>query len=339
MQQRRWVVEHLGGSSPDEERALVVRWERAIVLLREAGGEERRAGWQPLIDDDAARGVGPTDPELALSGNPLDSLEELALWMKEHEVRPEEVTPLLCSSPAARTMNEQGDAGALAFFHHGDLRVQGHLHVASAFVVTGDLVVEGVLSDGGPDSCLMVGGSLNAHAVHTDGDVHVSGDVVASVVYGSYNDHVLEAQVLRCKALIIDDHLFRAERVSELVVELREGYDRLECARVFTPEVLKVGGDLDIEALFDRLYSREDVFAKEGQQPDPPPVLSLEEFETWLNTKGVSQRTKLALIKAHWTPTLRAADLVAVKRLLQRALKSPKLKGDLQAYLASLAEP
>jgi hypothetical protein len=65
-------------------------------------------------------------------------------------------------------------------------------------------------------------------------------------------------------------------------------------------------------------------------------VLPFEQFEAWLAAQNVNQRTKLALIKEHWTPTLRAADPAVVKRTLSRALKSPKLKADLQAYLASL---
>lgn len=336
IRERRWVMEHLGGSSPDRDQALLADLERTITVLREAGGRDRREGWKAVIDEDAARDVGPKDPGLALAGYPVDSLEELALWMKEHEVSPGEITSLLRVDPTARTIDGQGHPGALAFFHHGDLHVQGNLHAASAFVVTGDLTVEGVLSDAGPDSCLLVGGSVTAHAIHTDGDIRVAGDVAATVVYGSYNDQVLEAQTLRCKALITNDHTFRAERVCEVVVDLRDDYDPLACARTFTPQVFEVGGDLSITKLFDRLYAGEDVFASEGEEPDAPPVLPFEQFEAWLAAQNVNQRTKLALIKEHWTPTLRAADPAVVKRTLSRALKSPKLKADLQAYLASL---
>ncbi len=336
--QLRWVQETLGGAI-DKSQAAIAKFEHMVALLQEAGGKDRRADWQPLIDGDAARHVGPKDPALALSPQTLDSLAELSLWMKEHEILPKEILPTLLSEPTSKTLTKDHGVGGLAFFHHGDLHVQGHLGINSAFVVTGDLVVDGLLGDAGADSYVAVGGSLKARAINTDGEVRVAGDVVADVIYGSYNDHVLEAQTVRCKALLIDDHWFRGQLECEAIVNLREGYDPFACARIFTPSVFDVGGDLNITKLFDKLYAGEEVFAdaaEETRKESAVAVLPLEQFEKRIASQQSNQRTKLALIQAHWTPSLRAADPEQVKRLLSRAIKSPKLKGELQAYLASL---
>ncbi|MCX4851415.1 ankyrin repeat domain-containing protein [Streptomyces sp. NBC_00893] len=91
------------------------------------------------------------------------------------------------------------------FFHHGDLVVKGHLHVVAPFVLTGSLTVEGVLADCGPDSVVALGGDVTAHGVFTDGDVDC-GDIHAEVVYGSYNDHTLQAGTIRARLVIEDEH-------------------------------------------------------------------------------------------------------------------------------------
>ena len=42
--------------------------------------------------------------------------------------------------------------------------------------------------------------------MYTDGDMHVSGDIEADIVYGCYNDHTLEARTIRGRLVISDDH-------------------------------------------------------------------------------------------------------------------------------------
>ena len=42
--------------------------------------------------------------------------------------------------------------------------------------------------------------------MYTDGDMHVSGDIEAYIVYGCYNDHTLEARTIRGRRVISDDH-------------------------------------------------------------------------------------------------------------------------------------
>jgi hypothetical protein len=48
-------------------------------------------------------------------------------------------------------------------FHHGDLIVDGNLHVIGPLFVTGNLSVNGVMRDAGPDSRVAIGGGLVVH--------------------------------------------------------------------------------------------------------------------------------------------------------------------------------
>lgn len=93
------------------------------------------------------------------------------------------------------------------FFHHGDLEVDGHLDIGQPFAVTGNLIVHGVLQDGGNDSLINVLGDVRCHALYTDGELNVRGDVHArDVVIGYYNDHVLSAGAIHARVVIEDDH-------------------------------------------------------------------------------------------------------------------------------------
>jgi hypothetical protein len=102
----------------------------------------------------------------------------------------------------------------------GALRVRGALAVSAPLVVCGDLVVDGVLSDCGPQSVVVVLGSLQCRALRTSGEVLVAGDLVATAfVHGRDNDNVLEVHgALRTPVLMSDDH---AVETGSLVVEHR----------------------------------------------------------------------------------------------------------------------
>lgn len=94
-----------------------------------------------------------------------------------------------------------------AFFHHGDLEVDGDLTIQKPFAVTGDVIVHGVVWDAGNDSLVNILGNLQCHALFTDGEFSVGGDIEArDVVLGYYNDHVLSADTIRAKVVIEDDH-------------------------------------------------------------------------------------------------------------------------------------
>ncbi|MGW1410743.1 hypothetical protein [Streptomyces sp. NPDC002403] len=142
----------------------------------------------------------------------FDSFQELVAVLR-NGADPDHVPliPELCAGilgDAARTDRTlAGDRQVDApFFHHGDLVVRGHLDIAAPFVVTGSLTVEGCLADCGPYSVVAVGGGVTAHAVHTDGEMSVGGDIAAEVVYGHYNDHTLQAATIRARLVIEDEH-------------------------------------------------------------------------------------------------------------------------------------
>ena len=93
------------------------------------------------------------------------------------------------------------------FFHHGDLEVDGNLDIGKAFAVTGNLTVHGVLRDQDNDSKVNVLGDVRCHALYTDGEINIRGDLHArDVVYAYYNDHTLAAATLHARVVIEDDH-------------------------------------------------------------------------------------------------------------------------------------
>ncbi|NPD23034.1 ankyrin repeat domain-containing protein [Corallococcus exiguus] len=97
-------------------------------------------------------------------------------------------------------------------FVRGDLVVKGDVHVDGPLLVTGNLTVGGVLSNAGPEGLLVVGGSLRASGVTTDGELVVGQDLEAQVVWGHGNDATLRVGgVLKAEAVIADDHDVQAK--------------------------------------------------------------------------------------------------------------------------------
>ncbi|MFP2904975.1 ankyrin repeat domain-containing protein [Pyxidicoccus sp. 3LFB2] len=132
------------------------------------------------------------------------------------------------------------------FFHHGDLEVDGHLDIGRHFAVTGNLIVHGVLRDSGNDSLVNVLGDVRCHALYTDGELNIRGDLHArDVVYAYYNDHTLAAATLHARVVIEDDHGVMATVQAEHHFDMdtySQGYgegvgDRLKA--LFVDEVFK----------------------------------------------------------------------------------------------------
>ncbi|NOJ77805.1 ankyrin repeat domain-containing protein [Myxococcus xanthus] len=97
-------------------------------------------------------------------------------------------------------------------FVRGDLVVKGDVHVDGPLLVTGDLTVEGVLRNAGMEGMLVVGGTLRATGVDTDGEVVVGEDLEAQVVWGHGNDASLRVGgVLKADVVIADDHDIQAK--------------------------------------------------------------------------------------------------------------------------------
>ncbi|MFI8437973.1 ankyrin repeat domain-containing protein [Streptomyces sp. NPDC079020] len=161
----------------------------------------------------------------------LDSYQELAAQLAGG------IDPDLLGYVPEMCAEALGDTGAprtllgdqlvdTPFFHHGDLVVKGHLRVVAPFVLTGSLTVEGVLSDCGPDSVVAVRGNVTARGVFTDGDMECR-DIHAEVVYGSYNDHTLQAGTVHARLVIEDDHETIATVQADLyfdVFDYQQGY-------------------------------------------------------------------------------------------------------------------
>ncbi|MEL5955373.1 hypothetical protein AADR41_11450 [Streptomyces sp. CLV115] len=161
------------------------------------------------------------------------------------------------------------------FFHHGDLLVKGHLDVVAPFVVTGSLVVEGCLTDCGPDSVVAVHGDVTARAVHTDGEMSVGGVIGAGIVYGQYNDQTLQARTIRARLVIEDEHSTIAAVEADTHFDpddFQQGYgegvqERLRellVDEVFSREEDEDEEQLNRGLLFARLRAGQPVFRADG---------------------------------------------------------------------------
>lgn len=177
------------------------------------------------IDMDTVRRVA---DELSKGGNrdwltelveqDFDSYQELVAELGTYKHAPDQLHLMseLCAGALGDTRTTCTLVGnqrmITPFFHHGDLVVKGDLDLAAPFVITGSLMVEGVLADCS-GSVAVVGGGVTARGVFTEGDMCVSGDVGAGVVYGYYNDHMLQTGVIHARLVIEDDHSMDAAGV------------------------------------------------------------------------------------------------------------------------------
>ncbi|MFY2563429.1 ankyrin repeat domain-containing protein [Corallococcus terminator] len=158
-----------------------------------------------------------------------------------------------------------------AFFHHGDLEVDGDLEIKRPFAVTGTVTVHGVVRDNENDSLVNILGDLKCHALHTNGEFTVGGDIEArDVVLGSYNDHLLSAATIRARVVIEDDHAFDAHVEAAHHFDInRYGHGDgvgAELKSIFVDDVLEPDEDdgeparVDRRALFDRISQGLPVF-------------------------------------------------------------------------------
>ncbi|WPB74162.1 ankryin [Archangium violaceum] len=195
-------------------------------------------------------------------GEPESSLEKLTALRDSLGVAPRKVHlkgPLSLKS---------------AFFHHGDLEVDGDLSIYRPFAVTGNVIVHGVVRDCANDSLINVLGDLKCHALYTDGEFTVGGDIEArDVVLGYYNDHILSAGTIKARVVIEDDHATMASVEAEQHFDIdtySQGYgegvpERLH--ELFVDDVFKVeeedeGARLDKGELFYRISEGLPVFRK-----------------------------------------------------------------------------
>lgn len=115
------------------------------------------------------------------------------------------------AAPSPRALPALGDGEVI---HIGDLTIDRDADVPSVLVVTGNLNVNGKLSNH-EGTVVAVGGDLTARAIWSEGPFVVGGDVrVEQAVWCAYNDYGMRIRGgLRAPMLVIDDHFFTARSV------------------------------------------------------------------------------------------------------------------------------
>ncbi len=203
----------------------------------------------------------------ALCPGPLTNIGLAAVVMRELLAPRDEV--LDCSVSEATVVT-------------GNARVSGSLSITNTFVVLGDLEVEGMISDCGPDSTVVVVGNCVARGLQTSGNFLVLGDlVVRDVIQGVYNDDSLVvAGDLSARFLDEYDHdvaCYGEVHAAHHFGNGRPGEEAASLASVFLiPELLDIDlGEIHYSQLFERIARDEPVFAETTQprqrrEPDRP---------------------------------------------------------------------
>ncbi|WP_257461226.1 hypothetical protein [Archangium lipolyticum] len=170
----------------------------------------------------------------------------------------------------------------------GNARASGSLNITSPLVVLGNLEVEGVLEDCGPDSTVVVVGNCVARGLRTSGNFLVLGDlVVRDVIQGIYNDDSLVvAGELSVRFLDEYDHdvsCYGEVHAEHHFENGRSGEEAASLASVFlVPGLYDVDlGEIHHDQLFERLERNEPVFTETPQprqrrEPDGPTAEELE---------------------------------------------------------------
>ncbi|QSQ23171.1 ankyrin repeat domain-containing protein [Pyxidicoccus parkwayensis] len=253
-------------------------YDALIALLERAGGQPHVPySWSedpfaPFPFDTAA--LRAAVPKSWLSFNlDVDSAQELATVL-ESSGDPDQALAVLATlrdvlDVPPRHVRLQGPLTLeRPFFHHGDLEVEGHLAIHKAFAVTGSLIVHGVLEDQMNDSLVNILGDVRCHALNTDGDFSVRGDIHArDVVLGHHNDCLLLATAIHARVVIEDDHAVSGEVHAEQHFDintytLRDGGDEVpkRLRALFVDEVMEEDGLVCNSDLFDRLRKGLPVF-------------------------------------------------------------------------------
>ncbi|WP_223645753.1 hypothetical protein [Corallococcus sp. EGB] len=188
----------------------------------------------------------------------------------------------------------------------GNARAPGSLRVTCPLVVLGDLEVEGVLEDCGPDSTLVVLGRCSALGLRTSGNVLVLGGLeVRDVIQGVYNDDSLVvAGNLSTRFLDENDHevaCYGEVRARHRLENGRSGEAATTLASTFLlPELWDLDlGEVHHDALFERIQRGDPIFTDTLQPPQvrEPDAPTAEELEG-LDIEGIAaQASKKARAK------------------------------------------
>ncbi|RKH25677.1 hypothetical protein D7Y13_23380 [Corallococcus praedator] len=234
----------------------------------------------------------------ALCPGPLSPIGFAAVVMREVLPRVDAVLDASVAEPTVVT---------------GNARASGGLRVTAPLVVLGDLEVEGVLEDCGPDSTVVVVGCCTAWGLKTSGNFLVLGDlVVRDVIQGIYNDDSLVvAGDLTTRFLDENDH--DVSSYGEVHAEHhfengRSGEEAASLASTFlVPELWNLDlGELHHDDLFERIQRGEPVFTAtpQPQQRREPDAPTAEELEG-LDVEGIAARA---------SKQARAKDVVYAQR-------------------------
>lgn len=247
----------------------------AQALLAELGGAVREAlshHGEPTtaaLADALGDGGSWSAAELAsaLCPGPLTNIGLAALVMRELLGPSDEV---LGSSVSAATVVT------------GNARVPGSLSVTSTLVVLGDLEVEGMIDDCGPESTVVVVGKCVARGLQTSGNFLVLGDlVVRDVIQGVYNDDSLVvAGDLVVRFLDENDHDVACYGDVHAQHHFKNGRPDAEAASLASvfliPGLQNIDlGEIHYSQIFERIDRDEPVFAETPQprqrrEPDRP---------------------------------------------------------------------
>ncbi|GMU03496.1 hypothetical protein KH5H1_76180 [Corallococcus caeni] len=264
----------------------------------------------------------------ALSHHGKPSVSSLAgVFREEARLSPSQFAQALCPGPlspigfAALVMREllapvdvvlEGSVSE-ARVVTGNARAPSSLRVTCPLIVLGDLEVEGVLEDCGPDSTVVVLGRCTAWGLQTSGNFLVLGDlVVRDVIQGVYNDESLVvAGDLTTRFLDENDHdvtCYGEVHAEHHLENGRSGDAAVTLASTFLrPELWNVDlGELHHDALFERIRKGEPVFtdatqAPQVREPDAPTAEELEGLD-------------IAGIAAQASANARAKDVVYAQR-------------------------
>lgn len=219
------------------------------------------------------------------------------------------------------------------FVVHGDLTVEGHLDIRTQVMITGDLIVHGVVRDSGNDSCVTVGHDLRCQALYTDGEFAVGGTLTATdVVLGYYNDFILAADMIRATLVIEDDHATMASGAAGLYLDMdtyRQGYgegvnERLRALLVDEVFDEDKEGQLDNHALFARLREGQRIYR--WPDVDAPAPERVARQVLWLAARLVSP-----VDAARFVPALACRDLGVTREDLRAAAAWALDRTDVQA--------
>jgi hypothetical protein len=234
-------------------------------------GEPSVASLTGAFGKDASR--SPASLAEALCPGPLTDIGFAAVVMRELLEPKDEVLDASVSEATVVT---------------GNARVSGSLNVTCPLVVLGNLEVEGVIEDCGPDSTVVVVGRCVARGLQTSGNFLVLGDlVVRDVIQGIYNDDSLVvAGDLSTRFLDENDHdvsCYGELRAEHHFENGRPGDEAASLASVFlVPGLYDIElGELHHDTLFERIKRNEPVFAetakpRQVREPDEPTAEELE---------------------------------------------------------------